>query len=120
MKTLSDQCFKDDQAKATELKNQWDDFKWLEFKENIERNTLKLVKIALITPVSNAWPERSTSAIKRIKSRLRSIMCDDMLNCLLMISINGPVPGAEAADKEKKHYKVHSKMKQMGTSKIRF
>ena len=49
MKTLSHHFFKDDQA--TELKNQWDDFKfhflevrkkWLEFNENIERTELKL------------------------------------------------------------------------------
>ena len=43
-------------------------------------------------------------------------MCDDMLSCLLMISINPPVPGTEADEKflekvltkfeEKEHYKV--------------
>ena len=37
---------------------------------------------------------------QRSKSRLQSIMYDDMLNCLLMISINGPVPGTEATDLE--------------------
>ena len=47
-------------------------------------------------------------------------MGDDMLNCLLMISMNGPVPGTEAANaflakalmkfEEKKHYKVPSKL----------
>ena len=120
--------------------------KWQQFKENIESNKMKLkisptewalkylmrnssdsdyslvieiVRIAMVTPVSNAWPERGASAIKRIKSRLRSSMSDDMLCCLLMISMNGPEPGTDAADRlltkivksyeEKRRYKIPSK-----------
>ena len=41
-------------------------------------------------PVSNAWPERGASAVKRIKTRLRSSLKNDMLQALLQISINGP------------------------------
>ena len=72
-----------------------------------------------MTPVSNAWPERGASAIKRIKNRLRSSMSDDMLCCLLMISMNGPKPGTDEADRlltrivksyeEKRRYKIPSK-----------
>ena len=120
--------------------------KWQQFKENIEGNNMKLkvsptewalkylmrnsgdsdyslvmqiVKIAMVTPVSNAWPERGASAIKRVKSRLRSSMSDDMLCCLLMISMNGPEPGTDAAEdlltrvvrsyEEKRRYKIPSK-----------
>ena len=79
----------------------------------------EIVKIAMVTPVSNAWPEQGASAIKRIKTRLRSVMADDMLRCLLMISMNGPEPGTDAADEfltrvvqsyeEKRLYKIPSK-----------
>ena len=51
---------------------------------------VKLVTIAAVTPVTNAWPERGASAVKRIKSRLRSTIKNDMLNALINISLNGP------------------------------
>lgn len=53
----------------------------------------KLVMFAevfLTMPVSNAWPERGVSAIKRVKSRLRSSLKEDMLRGLLQVNINGP------------------------------
>lgn len=53
---------------------------------------LKLAEICLSMPVSNAWPERGASAVKRIKTRLRSSLKNDMLESLLHISINGPRP----------------------------
>ena len=34
----------------------------------------KLVTIEAVTPITNAWTERSASAVKRIKSRIRSTM----------------------------------------------
>ncbi|KAJ8048373.1 hypothetical protein HOLleu_00656 [Holothuria leucospilota] len=49
-----------------------------------------LAEVALAAPISNAWPERGASAIKRIKTRLRSRLNMDMLDSLLHISINGP------------------------------
>ena len=49
-----------------------------------------LAEIILSIPVSNAWPERGASAVKRIKTRLRSSLKNDMLQALLQISINGP------------------------------
>ena len=124
--------------------------KWIVLKENLAANKLKLQytatewalkqictstvdideypiissisKIAYITPVSNAWPERGGSAIKRIKTNSRSTMKDDALNALLMVSLNGPEPGTpdakslirRAASKytEKKRYKKAPVMKQ--------
>lgn len=92
--------------------------KWLQFKQNVESKNLKIkssptewvprkivkdyqhdekftpvykiAKIAVVTPVTNAWPERGASAVKRIKTRSRSSMNCDLLNALLTISINGP------------------------------
>ena len=50
----------------------------------------ELAKIALITQVTNAWPERGASDVKRVKSRTSSTMKNGLLNSLLHISINGP------------------------------
>ena len=44
-------------------------------------------------PVSNAWPERGCSAVKRIKTRLRKRLSVEMLQTLLAITINGPRVG---------------------------
>ena len=54
--------------------------------------------IQMVTLVSNGWPERGASAIKQIKSRLRSVMNDELLRCLLMISMNRPKPRSDAAE----------------------
>ena len=50
---------------------------------------LRIAEVCLSLPVSNAWPERGASAIKRIKTRMRSTI-KDMLEALMQISINGP------------------------------
>ena len=60
---------------------------------------IQQAKIACITPVTNAWPERSASATKRIKSRTRSTMRNGFLNALLQIFINGPEMNSSNADK---------------------
>ena len=39
-----------------------------------------MIKLALTVPVTNTWPERGGSAIKRIKTRNRSSMKNDLLN----------------------------------------
>lgn len=44
----------------------------------------------LSLPITNAWPERGASSIKRIKTRLRSRLSNKMLESLLHISVNGP------------------------------
>ena len=80
-----------------------------------------LIKIAAIVPVTNAWPERGASAVKRIKDRMRSTLKNDMLNGLLHISMNGPPANSKEADAlinrvveryvEERHYKaptIHS------------
>ena len=41
--------------------------------------------------------EKEASAVKRIKSRLRSTMKMDLLNAFLMISMNGPISNSKEA-----------------------
>ena len=60
---------------------------------------VQLAKVACITPVTNAWPERGASAVKRIKLRTRSTMKNDLLNGLMLISINGPKANSSEAEK---------------------
>jgi hypothetical protein len=50
-----------------------------------------IAAIILSLSISNAWPERGASALKRIKTRLRSRLKDNMLSGLLQVSINGPL-----------------------------
>jgi len=59
---------------------------------------VELAEICMSLPVSNAWPERGASALKRIKSRMRSAMKNDMRDALLTISINGPPVGSNDAE----------------------
>jgi len=47
----------------------------------------RLVIIALVLPVSTVSCERSFSAMKLIKSSLRSTMCDDRLSNIAVLSI---------------------------------
>jgi len=51
---------------------------------------LHIAKVALILPVSNAWPERGASAMKLVKTRCRNSLQNEMLEALLMVLINGP------------------------------
>ena len=51
--------------------------------------------IMLATPVSNAWPERGAICVKRVKTRFRSTLKNDMLQSLMQVSINGPAAGTE-------------------------
>lgn len=70
------------------------------FKEDPDYDIIvQMAKIACVTPVTNAWPERGASAIKRIKSRSRNSMKNDLLNALLHISINGPDVNSSDASK---------------------
>ena len=52
-----------------------------------------IAEVCLSMPVSNAWPERGYSASKRVKTRLRSRLREEMLQTLLLITINGPKVG---------------------------
>lgn len=49
-----------------------------------------LAKCCLSTPLSNAWPERSASALKRVNPRLRDRPKNEIVQALLHVSINGP------------------------------
>ena len=51
---------------------------------------MKIIEVVHSAPLTNAWPERGASALKRIKTRMRSRLKNDILNTLLMISISGP------------------------------
>ena len=50
----------------------------------------QLAECCLSLPVSNVWPGRGASALKRIKTRLRSRLSNLMLQFLMQLSINGP------------------------------
>lgn len=47
----------------------------------------KLLNIALVLPVSSAAFERSFSALKLIKTHLRSTMCDSRLTSIAVLSV---------------------------------
>ena len=55
-----------------------------------------LAERCLSIPVSNSWPERGASALKRVKPRLRNRLKNDMLQALLQVSINGPAVESDA------------------------
>ena len=55
---------------------------------------VQLAEVTLSAPITNAWPERGASAIKRIKTQLRNKLKNDMLSSLFHISVNGPETGA--------------------------
>ena len=46
----------------------------------------QIAEIASSLPMSNVWPERGVSCLKRLKTRLRSRIKVDMLNTLMLIS----------------------------------
>ena len=49
-----------------------------------------IAEVCAAMPVSNAWPERGVSTMRRVKTRLRSSLKNDMLEALMHVSINGP------------------------------
>ena len=51
---------------------------------------LQVAEVCLSMPVSNVWPERGASALKRLKTCLRNSLKKEMLESLLHITINGP------------------------------
>lgn len=47
-----------------------------------------LAEVALSAPITNVWPEREASIVKRIKTRLRNRLKNDVLNtCSLMAQL---------------------------------
>ena len=53
----------------------------------------RVPEVVISLAVSKGWPERGTSSLKLMKTRLRNRMKNDMLNALLQILINGPKVG---------------------------
>ena len=49
---------------------------------------IKLMKFIIVSPATNAISERSFSALKRLKTSLRSSMTDSRVNNLMMLPIN--------------------------------
>ena len=58
----------------------------------------KVTNAVVSLPMSNAWPERGASALKLLKTRLRSRMQNDLLNTLLHILINGLAVGSKECE----------------------
>ena len=58
----------------------------------------KVAESIVAIPVSNVWPERGASALKLIKSRLRSTIKNDLLSALMQIHVNGPELGTKKFD----------------------
>ena len=54
------------------------------------RNIFRIAKVTLIVTVTNTWPKRGASTVKHIKTRIRISMKLNLLNSLLMISMNDP------------------------------
>ena len=57
------------------------------------QNIFSKGKVALTHPMTNAGLERGATAVKQIKTKTRSNMKMNFLNCLLIVSINGQSPG---------------------------
>ncbi|KAJ8412699.1 hypothetical protein AAFF_G00116500 [Aldrovandia affinis] len=49
-----------------------------------------IAEISLVLPMSSSCCERGFSSMERIKSDWRSCLSNEMLNCLLQISVHGP------------------------------
>ena len=137
--TLSNHYFPGDKEAQQKVKAEWEKLKYnlLLWKEQIRREldnitptewSLKrllsmrteyghfypklvcIAEIILSLPMSNAWLERGASAVKRVKSRLRSSMTNQMLEVLLHISISGP-PVGEAQELVKEAVEAWSNAK---------
>ncbi|XP_078346379.1 zinc finger protein 862-like [Oculina patagonica] len=139
MATLSMHYFQDDEEAQQQVKAEWEKLKYdlLLWKEQIPQDlgnvtptewSLKrllsmrteyghfypklvwIAEIIISLPMSNAWPERGASAVKRVKSRLRSSITNQMLEALLHITINGP-PVSEAQGLIKESVETWNKAK---------
>ena len=78
---------------------------WMLTKVLSERNTYenffpvitKLTDVIHSAPITNTWPERGASSLKRIKTKSRNRLSWKMLNAHLQVSINSPEPGTREA-----------------------
>jgi len=91
---------------------------WMLTKVLSERNTYenffpvitKLADVIHSPHITNTWPERGASSLKRIKTKSRNRLSRKMLNAHLQVSINGPEPGTREAQE------VINKAKEMWVS----
>lgn len=77
----------------TTTSTEWALQRFLRQKESYYRSypfLLQVAEVCLYMAVSNAWPERGTSALKHLKTCLRISLKKEMLESLLHISINVP------------------------------
>ena len=65
--------------------------------ENLFPVITKLADVIHSAPITNAWPERGASALKRIKTKSKNRLSQKMLNVHLQVSINGLEPGTREA-----------------------
>jgi len=54
--------------------------------EDTFKEDFKLLKLLVVIPLTSSEAERSFSTLKRIKTCLRSTMCEERLNALTMLS----------------------------------
>ena len=59
----------------------------------------KIAQVCTTMPVSDAWPERGLSTLRRVKTRLRSRMKNDLLEALMHVSINSPAVSSKEGSK---------------------
>jgi hypothetical protein len=59
---------------------------WLKRKENVY--TSATIQLVLVMPATNATSERSFSALRRVKSYLRSTMLQERLNYLMLLHVH--------------------------------
>lgn len=52
------------------------------------QNIFRIAKITLIFPAKSTWPERGTTAVKQIKTRITNYITLDLLISFLLISKN--------------------------------
>ena len=65
--------------------------------ENFSPVITKLADVIHSAPITNTWPERGASVLKRIKTKSRNRLRQKMLNAHLQVSINGQEPGTREA-----------------------
>ncbi|XP_025413812.1 uncharacterized protein LOC112685954 [Sipha flava] len=59
--------------------------------EDTFKEVFKLLKVLVVTPMTSSEAERSFSTLRRIKTCLRSTMCEDRLNALTMLSVESRI-----------------------------
>lgn len=55
-------------------------------------NITRILRLVMMLPVSAASVERSNSALKLVKTKLRSTMANERLNALLLLYVHKSIP----------------------------